>query len=254
MTKFARLLTLALFALLLMTAIPALAQGDPVPLDEPVKITLGEPVSVTFAEAQEQAFLQFEAAPGAIIYAAGTNPNPGQAPLVFEIRDSVGRDISFASDEFPISPYTVAELPDGGNYTAVVTNDGFSGGTYTVVVDQTGFLSEEPFTAIFEAQDPPVIYRLDVDEDARYNLILTRKEGGSLPIEFKIVDFTERTTGVNIIRFFGEDTDRWELTVNLKAENTYVAVLESGVFTTVFLEPGTDLTTQFNVVLVPFEE
>ena len=217
--------------------------------DDVISASYGETYTVTLPEEGQQRFLQFTGQAGEVVYVAGKSQETGSTGLLFEIRDSVGRQIGIVED-FPSSPYALAELPADGAYTAVVTADRSSDDPYTITLDQTGYLGQEPQAASFEVLGPAVVFGVKVPADGEYALRLARVDAGDLPVEMDVEDFT-RDSGLTIIRFSGQEVEGLRLEINLKADTLYIVRVQSGLNSIAFLPDGADLRSEFTLTLVP---
>lgn len=228
----------------LLVALPIFSQEDV------IQAEFGEVYTRSFAEKGEEVFLQFEAEAGDFIYISGKSDRAGSTALLFEIRDNVGRVISYA-ETFPINPYAVAEIEADGMYTAVVTFDGVIAGNFQLVLDRTKLLDGDMTTFDFEPLSPPTVYGIKVDTEGPYNLILTRQGGTPLAMEAEVKSFANQS-GKRVATYYGEETLDLRIVLELDADILYTIRIGSPITTTVSLPESVDSQSIFDIRLQPY--
>lgn len=209
----------------------------------------GDVFEITFSQEGQQELIQFEGSAGDWVYLSGDQVDAGSVIQInFEIRDSNGLRISFGNDA-PFDSFALAQLPADGVYTAVMTYDTFGEAIYRVRLNQTLNLAEvESSQAIFQIDNPPDIFYIEVSSPGYYDFMLDRVITTDQPIELQVMSF-ERASGRTIARFSGEDIESWRVTLGLNPGVQYVLYIKSNVFSTAFLSDSAIWDYEYTVRL-----
>jgi len=198
--------------------IPAFAQDVPT-------IEYNKPLSYTFKEENEQLFAQFTGKKGELVYIEADYDGFVLGTLEIDLRDKVGRSIGL-KDEYIFKPYILAELPNDGDYTVVVTSE--KAEAAHILVGKTSYLNSDTTTIKISADDQPVILGVNAEKSGKYAVSIIRIDG-ELATEFTVSrqdEFIDET----IVRVSGGQLSSWTGEIELKSGEKYVAFLTQDLF------------------------
>lgn len=197
----------------------ALAQ-DEIPL-----ITYNQIQTHQFTESGEQYFAQFEGKEGDVVYLLADYTDFVIGDLELDLRDSVGRTVGF-KDEYAFDKFVIAELPNDGMYTVVISAEEAESVDY--IVGLSGYL-ESGVEASITNDSFQVLFLVLAEQTGDYSITYERK-AGDMGTQLTLVTFS-KFFSENAITMSGTSVNSWSANITLTKGDRYVAFLDRNFFT-----------------------
>ena len=213
-----------LVGLMLMVVVVVSAQNDD---GEANTLTIGESFQVTLDGEGDGRLYTFMGEAGDVVYVTGVDDDGSDADILFEIYAPDGRLTGVVSDP-PFDPFTIAELPETGTYTLILSHDSFSEETYTIILGRSGYLGTEPLSVEFSVNGPPVLFLARVEDSGPFVFSFRGDLSQTQPLDVSVRDFTASDSGREIVDFRAQDGRFLMVTTGLDTGSIYTVSVRGG--------------------------